>query len=317
MAQGKIRSLNSLRTGKIRRGDCPPPARRARPSDLPVRVPPTGLPARLARPPDLPVRGRSACALFHARGCRAARARRCCRSSDGVCAGRGRCARRDARVHRCASRATVSVCTAALARADTLARAAAAAAACLTAPARAAALARAAWLARAAALAFPAVPEWTSVLSLATMPARARASVCWRAPACARAARVRALGTARWLVPLGRSCARGSRVSSRLGAASRDGTSDLHLLDFKRIPHSQKPLAGQISPRYSGTCKVGGEGNTSSSSSASTDGFRGANGPVVLLTLPHARRRACVLDAAAHDEDGDGDCDCDDDEPNM
>ena len=80
MAQGKIRSLNSLRTGKIRRGDCPPPARRARPSDLPVRVPPTGLPARLARPPDLPVRGRSACALFHARGCRAARARRCCRS---------------------------------------------------------------------------------------------------------------------------------------------------------------------------------------------------------------------------------------------
>ena len=56
MAQGKIRSLNSLRTGKIRRGDCPPPTPRARPPDLPVRVPPTGLPARLARPPDLPVR---------------------------------------------------------------------------------------------------------------------------------------------------------------------------------------------------------------------------------------------------------------------
>ena len=38
---------------------------------------------------------------------------------------------------------------------------------------------------------------------------------------------------------------------------------------------------------------------------------------MVLLTLPHARRRACVLDAAAHDEDGDGDCDDDDDEPKM
>ena len=44
---------------------------------------------------------------------------------------------------------------------------------------------------------------------------------------------------------------------------------------------------------------VGGEGETSSSSPASTAGFRGGNGPLVLVALPQTRRRAGVLDITA------------------
>ena len=44
---------------------------------------------------------------------------------------------------------------------------------------------------------------------------------------------------------------------------------------------------------------VGGEGETSSSSPASTAGFRGGNSPLVLVALPQTRRRAGVLDITA------------------
>ena len=67
MAQSKIRSLNSFQTGKIRRGECPPPARPARPPDLPVRVRPIDRAVlevyeQHGRLPFLRVRGRMASA---------------------------------------------------------------------------------------------------------------------------------------------------------------------------------------------------------------------------------------------------------------